>query len=79
MADPNEIAALKASFRGAIGTAAALLALQEKVEGIDPAAEIAASDLEELARVTAAHAIASAALRGLVVTMMARRGVSAPG
>ena len=79
MADPNEIAALKASFRGAVGTAAALLALQENVEGIDPAAEIAASDLEELARVTAAHAIASAALRGLVVTMMARRGMPAPG
>lgn len=79
MADSNEIAALKASFRGALGTAAALQALQAKVEGIDPAADIAPGDLEELARVTAAHAIASSALRGLVVTMMTRRGASAPG
>jgi thiamine biosynthesis protein ThiC len=78
MADPNEIAALQASFRGAIGTAAALQELQEKVERIEPAAEIGANDLEDLARVTAAHAIAAAALRGLVVTMMARRGAPAP-
>jgi hypothetical protein len=78
MADPNEIAALKASFRGALGTAAALQALQGRIDGLDPAAEIAASDLDDLARVTAAHAIASAALRGLVETMLTRRGVSAP-
>ena len=76
MADPNEMAALKASFRGALGTAAALQALQGTVDGLDPAAEIAARDLEDLARVTAAHAIASAALRGLVETMLTRRGVS---
>ena len=74
MADSNEIAALKASFRGALSTAASLQGLQQHVEAIDPAAEIAAADLEELARVTAAHAIASAALRGLVETMLRRRG-----
>ena len=73
MSDPNEIAALKSSFRGAIGTAAALAALEDKVKNLDPAAEISADDLEELTRVTAAHAIASAALRGLVVTMVTRR------
>jgi len=73
MADPNEIAALKASFRGALGTAAALQALQGMVDAIDPAADIAAGDLEELARVTSAHANASAALRGLVVRMQNRR------
>ena len=73
MADPNEIAALKASFRGALSTAEALQALQPNVEAIDGAADLAAADLEELARVTAAHAIASAALRGLVETMLRRR------
>ena len=76
MADPNEISALKASFRGAVSTAAALQALQAKIEGIDPAADIESADLEELGRVTAAHAIASAALRGLVETMVRRRGGS---
>ena len=73
MSDPNEIAALKSSFRGALGTAATLQALESTVQNLDPAAEVSAGDLEELARVTAAHAIASAALRGLVVTMLARR------
>ena len=73
MADSNEIAALKASFRGALSTAAALQGLQATVDTIDPAADIAPADLEELARITAAHAIASAALRALVETMLRRR------
>lgn len=74
MGNPNEIAALKASYRGATGTAAALEALRAQVEALDPSAEIGAAELEDLARVTAAHAIASNALRGLVVTMLNRRG-----
>ena len=73
MADVNEISALKASFRGALSTAAALHALQSKVESLDGAGEIGGDVLEELARLTAAHAVASAALRGLVETMIARR------
>jgi hypothetical protein len=73
MADANEIAALKAACRGAVRAAEALQAVHVKVEGLDPNSDIAADDLEELARVTAAHAIASAALRGLVVTMQTRR------
>ena len=73
MSDPNEIAALKASFRGAVGTADALAALRERVESLDPAAEIDAAVLDDLQRVTIAHAIASAALRGLVNTIVARR------
>lgn len=77
MADSNEIAALKASFRGAIDTADVLARLKESVEALDPHAELSATDLEELARVTAAHSIASAALRGLVNTMLARRGAGA--
>lgn len=76
MADPNEIAALKASFRGAVGTAQSLAALADRIEGLDAHGDINAEDLEELRRVTAAHAIASAALRGLVDTIIARRCVA---
>ena len=74
MTDPNEIAALKSSFRGALSTAAALQALESKVQNFSATADVSAEDLDELARVTAAHAIASAALRGLVLTMLNRRG-----
>jgi hypothetical protein len=42
----------------------------EGVVGVDVRAE----DLEELGRVTAANAVRSAALRGLVVTLLTRRG-----
>ena len=73
MSDPNEIRALKSSLNGAIDTAAALAALQPTVEALDEAGDIAADELETLARVSAAHAIASAALRGLINTMLARR------
>ena len=77
MADPNEIAALKASFRGALETAAALAALKDQIEALSQATEPELAHLEELGRITAAHAIASAALRGLVETMLARRGARA--
>lgn len=73
MADPNEVGALKASFRGALSTASALQSLQSTVEALDSSGEISAEALEELARVTAAHSVASAALRGFVETMIARR------
>ena len=73
MADVNEIRALQASFRGAVSTAAALQSIQSKVESLDASGDVSAEMLEELARVTAAHALASAALRGLVETMIARR------
>ena len=76
MADPNEIAALKASFRGALGTAGSLAAFADRIEGLDPHADMSSADLEELQRVTAAHAIASAALRGVVNTMIGRRSVA---
>jgi hypothetical protein len=76
MADPNEIAALKSSFRGVLATAGALDALRDRIEAIEPAVDIAPADLDELARVTAAHAIASNALRGLVNTMQNRRGAA---
>ena len=76
MKDPNEIRALKASFLGAIDTAGGLAALQEKVEALDDHGDVAPEDLEELERITAAHAIASTALRGLVNTMQTRRSAS---
>ena len=75
MTDSSEIAALKASFRGALRSADALAALSPRVEALDPQADVPPPDLEELSRVTAAHAMASAALRGLVNTMLARRGL----
>ena len=73
MSDPNEIRALKASFLGALETAAALEGLRERVQGLDDGSDIGAETLEDLARITSAHAIASAALRGLVNTMRTRR------
>ncbi len=72
MADPNEIEALKASMRGALSTAASLGALKDKVEALDTHAGIAPEDLEELGRVSLAHAVAAQALRGLVETMRTR-------
>ena len=77
MTDVNEIRALKASFRGASQTATALAALQQKVEAFDEHAEVSAEMIDELGRVTLAHALASNALRGLVETMRVRRGMSA--
>jgi hypothetical protein len=73
MSDPNEIRALKASLLGAIETATSLAVLNERVQALDEHAEIGAEDLDDLARVSAAHAIASTALRGLVNTMRTRR------
>jgi hypothetical protein len=73
MTDLNEINALKASFLGALGTAAALEALKDKVMALDPGAQISADDLDELGRATLAHAVSSQALRGLVESMRARR------
>jgi HAMP domain-containing protein len=72
MADSNEIEALKASFRGALGTAAALAALEDRVLALDPRADIPAEDLDELGRVTLAHAVSSQALRGLIESIRAR-------
>jgi ABC-type transporter Mla MlaB component len=76
MTDPNELRALKASLRGAVDSATALAAIQDRVEALDEHGDIAAEDLEELARITSGHAIASTALRGLVRTMQTRRGAT---
>jgi hypothetical protein len=73
MTDSNEIEALKASLRGALSTAAALAALADRVLALDPREEIPGEDLDEIGRVTLAHAVSSQALRGLVESMRARR------
>jgi hypothetical protein len=73
MTDSNEIEALKASFRGALNTADTLAALTDKVMAIEPAAGISTEVLDELGRVTLAHAVSSQALRGLIERMR-RRG-----
>jgi hypothetical protein len=73
MADPSEIEALKASMRGALSTAASLGALKQKVDALDARAGITPEDLDELGRVSLAHAVAAQALRGLVETMRSRQ------
>jgi len=78
MPDPNETRALKASVRGALDTAAQLASLAPRVDALDEQKDIDNELMEELVRVTAAHAVASAAVRGLVVTMQGRRGADTP-
>lgn len=76
MADPTEIEALKASLRGALGAAEALTPVAGRVEQVDPQTDVAPDDLEQLARLSLANALAAQALRGLVNTMRTRRGMS---
>jgi hypothetical protein len=76
MADLTEIEALKASMRGACTAAEALTDLASRVEAIDPRADVASADLDDLQRLTLANAIAAQALRGLVETMLKRRGLA---
>lgn len=75
MPDGNAIRALKAALLGAIDTAAALEGVKSRVMALDPNSDIAPDDLEELARLTLAHAVASQALRGLVELLRTRREV----
>ncbi len=80
MTDVNEMRALKASLRGALDTGSRLAEIQQRVDGLDDHVEIDEIDaglLDDLARLTAAHAVASAALRGLVNAMQARRSAGA--
>ena len=74
MADVTEIEALKASLRGARNAAEALAAVAGNVEATDVRADVADSDLDDLQRLTLANAVAAQALRGLVETMLRRRG-----
>lgn len=74
MADVTEIEALKAAMRGARSAADALATAATGVEKTDPHADVSAADLADLQRLTLANAIAAQALRGLVETMVKRRG-----
>jgi hypothetical protein len=74
MVDLTEIEALKASMRGARSAADALAAIASRVDAIDPRGDVADADLDDLQRLTLANAIAAQALRGLVETMLKRRG-----
>ena len=74
MADVTEIEALKASLRGAQGAAAALADVAMRVEATDPHDDVADADLDDLQRLTLANAVAAQALRGLMETMLRRRG-----
>ncbi len=79
MADVTEIEALKASMRGALDAAAALADVAARVEATDPHGDVADADLDDLQRLTLANAVAAQALRGLVETMLQRRGKQAQG
>ncbi len=74
MADLTEIEALKASMRGARTAADALAMIATKVEAADPHVAVPDADLDDIQRLTLANAIAAQALRGLVETMIKRRG-----
>ena len=77
MTDVNEARALKASIRGALDTGSSLAEIQARVDALDDHADVDDGLLEDLARLTSAHAVASAALRGLVNAMRTRRAAGA--
>ena len=74
MPNLTEIEALKASVRGARVAADALTDVATRVEAIDTHDDVADAVLDDLQRLTLANAIAAQALRGLVETMLTRRG-----
>jgi hypothetical protein len=74
MADLTEIEALKASLRGARRAAEALADVAARVEAADARSDVPDADLDELQRLSLANAVAAQALRGLVESMLKRRG-----
>lgn len=74
MADLTEIEALKASLRGARRAAEALAEVAARVEAADARSDVPDADLDELQRLSLANAVAAQALRGLVESMLKRRG-----
>jgi hypothetical protein len=74
MVDLTEIEALKASLRGALRAAEALSSVASRTEAADPRSDVADADLDELQRLSLANAVAAQALRGLVESMLKRRG-----
>ena len=74
MADVTELEALKASLRGAPAAAEALSGIAARVDATDSHTDVSGADLDDLQRLTLANAIGAQALRGLVETMLKRRG-----
>lgn len=74
MADVTELEALKASLRGARAAAEALSDVAARVDATDSHTDVSSADLDDLQRLTLANAIAAQALRGLVESMLKRRG-----
>ena len=74
MADLTEIEALKASLRGARRAAEALTDVAGRTDAADPRSDLPDPDLDELQRLSLANAVAAQALRGLVESMLKRRG-----
>jgi hypothetical protein len=74
MADLTEIEALKASLRGARRGAEALSEIAARTDAADPRSDVSDADLDELQRLSLANAVAAQALRGLVESMLRRRG-----
>ena len=74
MSDPNALGALKSSMRGVMASLHDLGPLADRVEALDPARDVSDSDLDDLRRLSLSHAVAAQALRGLVETMLKRRG-----
>ena len=74
MPDLTEIEALKASLRGARRAADALADVAARTEAVDPRSDVSDADLDELQRLSLANAVAAQALRGLVESMLKRRG-----
>lgn len=61
-------------MRGVRRAAEALTGMSERVESLDLQSDISETDLDDLQRLSSAHAVAAQALRGLVYTMLKRRG-----
>jgi len=74
MVDLTEMDALRSSLRGARATATAFDEVAGRISRTDAHSDVAEADLDELQRLSLANAIAAQALRGLVESMLKRRG-----
>jgi phage tail tape-measure protein len=76
MTNSGDVEALKAAMRGVRTTAEALSTLSPRVEALDARADAPDTDLEDLRRLSSAHALAAQALRALVETLGRKRGTT---
>ncbi|MGH9411483.1 MAG: hypothetical protein ACRD1V_18775 [Vicinamibacterales bacterium] len=77
MADPNELQALAAALRGAMESAEGLASVRTRVQALARGGDVADADLDDLQRLSLTNALAAEALRGLIETMLRRRGKAA--